>query len=471
MPDNDPFDLGFNRPEPGDREGVPSADFRGLRADVGRITQQPEFDLVRRRARRLRTRRQLAVAGAGLAVVVMLGAAGLTVNWPSAANSTATATRGAPSATPLPPKPQSTSLPNVRQLYPADANHIYVLVDDCERLSLECQQWLMASEDGGQTWQPRLALSGINQMSDRLRVAGPTAFMLGTELPLPDRTSCARDPLCPPIVPSTRIEPESPSDPFRKWRISNDAGATWQDLIATDTPVASAPPSGSVVWQLSMEGTEIGRLYAVDPETARVAPLATQPPVVEYTLLIMPLGAGVWVEGLDPTTRRPATAVSHDGGASWAVSVFETEMAAPVDQQPRAGMYMPDVTTADGQVAYAMFATDPGPQRIYRSTDGGRSWQRSNPDAKASDMPPGAPWTFVLADGRHVLANQDADKGVLTLVSSTDGKTYRPLTLTGLPPMGLTATPVNENLYLYQGYNAIYRSEDGLHWQPLAVPR
>ncbi|MFK3981768.1 WD40/YVTN/BNR-like repeat-containing protein [Micromonospora sp. NPDC050397] len=479
MSDNHQFDLGSNRPEPGEREEVHPADFHGLRDDIGRIAQQPQFDSVRRRARRLRTRRRLTVAAAGLAVVVMLGAGGLTGAWPSGGDSAPATTRPGPVATSLPPKPQSTGLPNVRRVYPADASHLYVLVDDCPTPGPECQQqWLMASEDGGQTWRPRLAPKTLGVGFDRLRVVGPTALMVvATVLPAPDRSS--------PAVPSCSPEPaRCPSSPGNglsqwgrvdlrqvwTWRISNDAGATWQDLAFSSKPVVSAPPSGRVVSRLFIEGTDTGLLYAVDPQNAQVAPLATQPPLAEPTLLDVPMGAGVWVEGVDPTTRRPAIAVSHDGGASWALSVFDAELVTPESDQFRAGMYRPEVATADGKMAYATFVAGPVPARIYRSADGGRSWRHSNPDAKAGDMP--AIWqTFALADGRHVLATQDVGKGRVTFASSTDGKTYRPLTLTGLPPVFSPPFPVDENLYLGWNDHGVYRSTDGLNWQPLPAPR
>ena len=163
----------------------------------------------------------------------------------------------------------------------------------------------------------------------------------------------------------------------RTWRISADAGATWRDLAVSDEPVESAPPSGGVVRHLMTTDTHPDRLYAVDPAMGRLAPLANQPPLVEYETITVPLSAGVWLEGLDPTTRRPAVAVSRDGGATWVTSTFEAEKQIG-DQLPvRPGISRPDVRTADGQTAFAMFAAEAGPVRVYRTTDGGQSWQRT----------------------------------------------------------------------------------------------
>jgi hypothetical protein len=462
MRDTDPVDLDHDRSGPGERGGVPGADFHGLRDDLGRIAQQPGFDLVRRRARRLRTRRQMVVAGAGLAVVAVLGTAGLTVTRPTATNlpaatpsPSATVAPSPPAPAVLPSRPASTSPPVVRELLAGDPDHLYAVVEDCD----SCQGWLMVSPDGGRTWQTRLAVSTRFDAPDLLRVVGPSAIMVGSRKQQPSQEPCLQ-----PAPACVTYSPE------RTWRISADAGATWRDLTAGDEPVESVPASGGAVMDLATTDTQPGRLYAVDPEQGRIAPLATQPPLVEFSIITAPLGAGLWLEGLDPTTRRPAVVVSRDGGTSWVTSTFEAEPPLG-DQAPiRPGISRPEVRTADGQTAFAMFADGPGPVRIYRTTDGGQSWLRMNPDARSWDVPRGA-LSIVIAGGRHVLVYRDDPLGPTKLAESADGRVYQPFAPVGLPPVGIAPIAVDENLFLYRDYNTIYRSEDGVHWQPLSQPK
>ncbi|WP_329106177.1 glycoside hydrolase [Micromonospora sp. NBC_01699] len=466
MRENEPVDLDHNLSEPGGREGVPSADFHSLLVDVGRITQQPGFDLVQRRARRLRTRRQLVVAGAGLAVVAVLGAAGLTVTRPAASDLPAAtpspsgpvAPTSPPAPAVLPSRPASSSPPVVRELLAGDPDHLYAVVEDCD----DCQGWLMGSQDGGRTWQTRLAVSLRLDKSDLIRVVGPSAIMAGIWERKPSQEPCLR-----PAPECTTHAQEA------TLRISADAGATWRDLVVDDEPVESAPPSGGVVMDLmttNTQPTQRGRLYAVDPEMGRIAPLANQPPLTQYEKIAVPLSAGVWLEGLDPTTRRPAVAVSRDGGASWVTSIFEAEKQVG-DQAPvRLGISRPEVRTADGQTAFAMFAAGAGPVRIYRTTDGGQSWKRTNPDARSWDVPR-TPRSLVVAGGRHVVIDRAEPTAPIRLFESTDGRVYQPFAPVGLPPIGIAPIAVDKDLFLYRDYNTIYRSEDGVHWQPLGPPK
>lgn len=175
------------------------------------------------------------------------------------------------------------------------------------------------------------------------------------------------------------------------------------------------------------------------------------------------------MQGLDPATERPATAVSHDGGRSWTYAVFDAE--EPVKYRTLVELPMP--TTIDGKVAYAVFARGSDrPRSVYRSDNGGRSWQRTNGNDSIPAMLAGATST-VIADGSHVLIevgplSPEKNAPTYKYVSCVDGGPYQPFALNGLPETARPPFAVTGGFYLSRDAEQIYGSSDGRTYR--AIP-
>jgi hypothetical protein len=455
--------------QPGLGPAARDLDFPGLLHDVGRIARQPEFDTVRRRADGLRTRRAMTFAGAVLAVVAVSGAAGFAALRPSDATlSTGAAppsTGPAPGGTPSASAEAGPAWPYLRWSGAADANHVYTVVADCRT----CAQRLRASSDGGRTWQTRHTWNADHFIDDVSFTVVGRETLIGIDLLRPASG-------IPPVSAGptssgglrrlTEADVKNHGTP--QSLISSDDGSTWKKLSVSDQPVAAAPADGGVVGADYAGGGPADRLYAVDPATGAAAPLAHQPGLARFQLAQAPTGAGVWVQGYDPTTHRPAVAISRDRGATWAVSAFSAESPAPFGSERTATMYLPRIATADGQTAYAIFAGQEGRVRVYRSLDGGRTWRRTDHDGHLGAASLAGPESFVSGDGGHVVPVQPA--GRYGYVSSRDGGDYVPQAVTGLPSVDRLPQVVGKDDYLYQGKDLLYHSTDGLHWQPLTRP-
>jgi len=207
----------------------------------------------------------------------------------------------------------------------------------------------------------------------------------------------------------------------------------------------------------------------MDPATGTLAPLAAQPALAQYVMAAAPVDAGLWVKGLDPATRRPAVAVSRDRGQTWTVTVFTMESPAPSPGGGTPRSYLPDIATADGRTVYAIIeGTDDGFAHLYRSTDGGATWQRTNPDGPPSGLPFVTTQSFVTTDGAHVMLLQEGDTAVAKI--SPDGRTYAPLAMPGGPANVAAPTVINKTHYLSHDGQALYLSTDGRNWRRLTTP-
>ena len=441
---------------------------RGLLDDAGRAARQPEFDTVRQRARRIRSRRRVSAAVGTLALVALVGVAGFTIAAPSrdglpVAGLGATASAD-PSSTVLPdpdatadPRPGS---PYLRWTGAADRNHLYALVADCAN----CAERMRASTDGGRTWRTRHSWPAGDNGYPFVYVLGPELLLRRLELP-----PAATDHL-PTEGPGS---PTADPGPTEAWQVTADGGVTWKNVIKDDRPVASAPVDGGIVGPRPDDAAR--RLWALDATSGTMAPLAHQPALAEFIgpytfsgVAWLALDAGVWAMGYDPVTHKPAVAVSHDRGASWTESALKAEAPAPVDHGSTAAMYLPVLATSDGQTVYALCSQRDHEPRIYRSTDEGRTWQRTGPDPKADPSIALETDSFVAGGGRHVVvAKVDGKYG---WASSTDGRHYQPQPVTGLPMLDRLPDVINKSFFLVPGNDRPYTSTDGLHWQPAARP-
>lgn len=467
---------------------MPELDFHGLRDDAGDAARQPEFATIVRRAGRLRSRRYAAATTAAAVLAVALAVAGTTLA--AGGNRLGTPTgAGSASASPTDePAPWRT----VQWAGAADAEHLYAVRSDCQ----QCPRRLMGSDDGGRTWRQRHVFAAADfNMRASVFVAGPRTLVLPETWPVGvaavPGASPSADPQGSHLPGTPSADPEgSESTSPGPWptpgplRVSTDGGVTWRVAQRSTVPVPAAAAGTAIApCQLLRAPLALREcpVHAIDPVTGQVAPLANQPPLLEARPAAMTSGAGLWVEGFDRATRRPAVAVSADRGRTWTTAVFAAEPAEPSEPvmpsesaQSSAPathpvrlrpMDLPSVTTADGRTAYALFIEGADGPRVYRSTDAGRTWTRTNGEQPLSDAPLATSQSWVTRDGAHVVLDQP--DGIARFLVSPDGRRYTPLRTTGLEAEAgdsMHVPAMAGNRYVYAGRDAVYLSDDGRRW-------
>jgi photosystem II stability/assembly factor-like uncharacterized protein len=144
----------------------------------------------------------------------------------------------------------------------------------------------------------------------------------------------------------------------------------------------------------------------------------------------------VWASGTGGTVVRTA-----DGGTTWAVTAVPG--AAELDFR--------DVEAFGPDVAYVLAAGEGDKSRIYKTTDGGKTWQLqfTNPDS-AGFFDALAFW-----DETHGIAVGDPVGGKFQLVHTTDGKTWQPLNA------DMPAALADEGAFAASGTCLITHGENG----------
>jgi hypothetical protein len=401
-------------------------DFAGLRTVAEQAVRQPGFAAIERLADRRRGRMRLAAAAAAaVAVTAVAGTTALAVNR-AAPRPSDVGTTGS-----VPPRPAGSHLAS----YAGDGRHLYVTFE-CPTAGCPA---LYASDDGGRHWQRRTLPDAHQPSFGPVAVLGPRTLLMSDR----DGTLFA----------------------------STDGGGTWRPVGSTTTPIEVAPAGQRALECVAGELTEPCAVQTLDGEL-RVAPLANQPPIdVVFVLSHVPADAGLWVVGVDRSTRKPALAVSRNQGRSWHVSVFPE--AAPIT--PDGGSValgdLPQLYTSDGRTAYVMQVPRPGSEQplIFRSGDGGGTWRLIH----QGEMIP--PLAFVTRDGAHVLFERGDDGGVVATRASHNGAPYRPARLIGLPGgLNLLPTPLGGGrgfiAHSDRDPEALYVSDDGWTYRRLDVP-
>jgi photosystem II stability/assembly factor-like uncharacterized protein len=121
-----------------------------------------------------------------------------------------------------------------------------------------------------------------------------------------------------------------------------------------------------------------------------------------------------WASGAKGTVLR-----TIDGGATW-----ETLVIAGADS-----LDFRDIQAFDQNTAFVL-SIGPGDQsRIYKTSDGGRIWQRqfTNSDPKAFYD------CFAFWDSTHGIAVSDSVDGKFPLIATTDGMTWNPAVVKKMP--------------------------------------
>ncbi|GAA3212570.1 sialidase family protein [Dactylosporangium siamense] len=191
-------------------------------------------------------------------------------------------------------------------------------------------------------------------------------------------------------------------------------------------------------------------------QPANLTPIAVNP---------TPPGTGLWVSGFVQQGRYTGVAVSRDNGRTWSTHVFGKDEA---DYPTGVNNQQVGIVTLDGTTVYAVVTAvqNDGKNRllVYRSADGGLTWQRG-------DRGHEPPWlqhgerAFVTADGTLVV--QTVIENPAEWYAGTSGAFTKPAPTTGLEHIDQMGQPVQlaaPGVYTAFDRTAVYTSPDGLHW-------
>jgi hypothetical protein len=365
--------------------------------------------------------------------------------------------RGVQVAVPTPPVGES-GWPRMTSLVATGPDDLYGVWERCR----DCAQELYASDDAGVTWQRRVvppasADAAVPRFSILVPLGpGILAWRDARAVSLADLRK----------LPSESVEDGRDSPLSDRLSITIDGGRTWRRAGIDPKPVAAVPPGTRPVDCHLAGPVSPCLVYAVNPVSGRFAPLADQPSGITVEdgwsgQTNLPLGAALWVPGLDPVTRKPAVASSSDGGRTWRTHVFAGGVPAVAHDGMVAGMYLPTVAAGTNGTAYVLTYRDDLGKDTYRTTDGGATWKSG---AVLPEIPDAG---FVTADGAHVvntgrkfLAGRNGD--------------YQPVTLPGYPAgLQQQAAIVSQQTagrYLISSSPDLLLSDDGRVWRRMNTP-
>jgi hypothetical protein len=183
----------------------------------------------------------------------------------------------------------------------------------------------------------------------------------------------------------------------------------------------------------------------------------------------MPASAGLWVAGRDLATNYAAVAVSHDAGRTWSTRIFgpgETDLPTSMNYAD------PLSTSLDGQTAYTVVMTNGDDDRtrrsfVYRTDDGGATWQRVDPRRTLPYSYHGGA-SFIAADGTHVVT-ETSNSRLVWWTSRDRGGSYARAQLAGLGEVSEPVRVAAPGSYMTFNRDAVFRSTDGLTWTRLEI--
>lgn len=392
----------------------------------------PAYDDLRREAKRRRARRTVSLGG--LAVLMLVAAAGVPTLLLAPTPRPATWAQPAPLEEPLPDD-------NYRPFGSFsffDARHGYLLYQssgDGYRNNDACLMAMRFTDDGGESWSDLRAVPCVPMEGGGL-VGGPR--MTG---------------------PESFVQVTGDGNVFYRTR---DAGRTWQRYRPRTRTVKSFPDG--VVPQRVCEGgrecADDNRLGWYDPETGDRMRLAKGPDMRALRYGKLAADGSVWISG-HADDGRYAVAVTRDNGRSW------TTVRVDLKGKMLEG---PNVATYDGKVGYLVVegkGTDSDGRTyrrsIMRTDDGGESWSR----VPTEDLPIDYFGVFdavVTPDGALLIPGEQAEDDSVTWYVSHDGGVSF-AAAKDLPVDGMGRAPG-----LYYGYSSngdYYVSEDAVHWRKL----
>jgi len=358
----------------------------------------------------------------------------------------------APDEKPAPPggpsyeAPEQPTGPYVSDVQFTDADHAFAIRAQCVGSPATCRETLLATDDGGEHWQKRtLPRPPSAPTWSKGNLHTLTQDELTVDWPL-----------------SAALEGS------RFHRIhSTDGGRTWQTVavppIVTDT-VPAIPEHGALVpscARLAAGGTRCTeRGFAVlQPGTGESAGLEHRPPLTAMQAGVGPTPDGRWwVVGRDPKTNRWGISISNDDGRSWTTTVLD--WVEPVDTYGWSVVEQGGTLFATGVGALPDVSN--GLLGIFRSTDGGRSWEQTwkpeegkNPRRVFSDPVAASDGTLTINTPTRTYQSRDGGRTFSEAKQRYSG-------YAGQAEPGYIAGSVDspENLAI---------SEDGVHWRTIKV--
>ncbi len=252
-------------------------------------------------------------------------------------------------------RPSDSSIEAWSRLGTEDVHSLAFVDGDPQRLLFGHHGGILATDDGGKTWEPMATRS--DAMS--LGVTGDGSIVIaGHEVFAESRDGGQTWADIPADLPSLDIHgfARDPGDPARMWAYlaiggfweSLDSGRAWEQIHEQNVvfPVAIATPSGTRLVGVTAAGIarsdDGGRTWqpVADPKLYPVTGLAATPD-----------GSVLVASGPDAVAR------SVDGGASWSRLPFEGQPAV--------------VAVADGGRSIALVTRS---TEFFRSDDGGETW-------------------------------------------------------------------------------------------------
>lgn len=225
--------------------------------------------------------------------------------------------------------------------------------------------------------------------------------------------------------PQTALVTEYGHTPDLPGLFTTDGGRTWRKVPAGVSGTADRiAPEAPLMTSCGENADENGFcprpvLTTLDPQTGREQLLANQPALD----LVHPAGAGSpdgsrWVGGTEPDTDVLTLAVSRDDGATWRTARLGRPSHHVFDVAVVGG---PRVwyATVRGQLPSGSHVKN-GLVALYRSTDGGQTWQR-----RWSYRPGQEPQSVLgaaIVAGNQLLVIAEVDGHYL---STNGGRTFR----------------------------------------------
>jgi hypothetical protein len=390
------------------------------RFDYGAVldaVEQPLYEEIERRGRRLR-RRRAAFATTGLAVLIMLAS----VTIPTLRNPGPQPDAGAASDLLGP------------QLQFVTPKHGYATFASAPQPdATTCALGVRETTDGGQTWSEMRdapCVPADREVPPRFR---PSPQAIGGETLI------------------IRVND-------KKHHLSRDAGRTWSEYQPR-VRTAETFPDGVRPHRVCKEGTaecaNDNRLEWWDPATGDLVRLAKGPEMGALRGTVVATDGSLWVAGYS-RDRQWAVAVTRDNGRTWVTRVMglKGDLEGPV------------VTTWNGHLGYLVAAgagVDSAGKRyeysIFRTNDGGGTWRRVDTQ-KIPAKYFGIFDALVGPDGTLFIPDSDGPwyasrNGGETFTVAKDFPKFEPQCVPGL---------------CYGTTGSGYASEDLLTWRKLQTP-